>query len=337
MIMSAEHWSRYVEGFHVVGGAVGFDNTRYCFVLEEDDQNPHRDPLPTMRLLFARMERPPERRFFRQDFENFTFTSIAFGISDGVEEFVAVDLYGNAAVYGACQGELKVHVEKPEIDTSWLDGQRRAGIPRVKRVNGRLYAMALDRMLLERRSSGCWVELPGLERPTERLDEKAMPLDFGFQDMDAFGPSDIYAVGGKGDVWHCDGRLWRRCDFPSGEWLYTVCCAGDGRVYITGNMGSLWCGSGDTWQQIGDARFSVAFNDSVWFGGKLWCSNDYGLYTLGSGGLVLADVPSDTQLTARRLNVSPDGRCMLSAGNHGASLFDGNEWQLLFSDLELES
>lgn len=337
MIMDAEHWSRYVEGFHVVGGAIGFDNTRYCFVLEEDSQNHHRDPLPTLRLLFARMERPLETRFYRRDFEEFTFTTAACGSGRTEDEFVAVDVRGNVVAYNQDEGQQSAHVEHGGIDTRWLDGERRAGINRIKRVNGRLYAVAQDRMLLERRSSGHWVEFPGLERPKERLDEKTMPLDFGFQDMDAFGPTDVYAVGGKGDVWHHDGKQWRRCDFPSDEWLFTICCAGDGQVYVTGNMGSIWQGPGDKWKKIDDAKFSVAFNDSVWFAGRLWCSNDYGLYTLDSKGLALADVPSDAQLTTRRLNVSPDGKRLLSAGNHGASVFDGNEWQLLFSDLELGS
>lgn len=337
MIMEIEQWSRFVKGFHVVSGAMGFDNTRYCFVLEEDGENHHRDPPPTLRLLFARMERPLETRFYRVDFEAFSYTTAACGSGGHEDEFVAVDLWGNVIAYNQDEGRQSAHVEQGGIDTQWLGGERRAAINRIKRVNGRLYAVAQDRMLLERRGSGHWLEFPGLERPRERLDEKTMPLDFGFQDMDAFGPNDVYAVGGKGEVWRYDGRQWRRCSFPAKEWLFTVCCGGDGRVYITGKRGAIWRGGGDTWEKIGDAAFSGPFNDVVWFAGKLWCSNDHDLYTLHANGLARADTPSDARLTARRLSVSPDGKHLLSAGNHGASVFDGKEWQLLFSDLELDS
>ena len=337
MIMDKENWESFVEGFHVVGGAIGFDNSRYCFLLEEDGENLHRDPPPDLRLLYARMERSLEEgRFFSADFNDFDFTSLCYGVTAGIEEFVAVDRHGDTIVYGAWENELDVRVEKPAIDTSWHDGEQRASIPRVKRVNGRIYAVCRDRLLLERRGPRQWVEFPGLERPKELLDEETYPLDFGFNDLDAFGESDVYAVGGSGDVWRYDGKLWKRCDFPSNERLRTVCCAGDGNVYISGNMGSLWTGRGDRWKKLADGEHTVSFNDTVWFAGRLWCANDYGLFDLGDKGFEPAQVPADTQLTARRLDVSPDGTRLLSAGNHGASVFDGKEWQLLFSDLDMD-
>lgn len=335
MIIDKANWERFIEGFNVVGGAIGFGNDRYCFVLERDDDNPHRDPLPDLRLLFARTERPIERRFFRQDFEGFNFSTAVFASTAGVEEFVVADLHGSVIAYGDWGGGLKVNVEKPGVDTSWDEGRQRAGIPRLKRVNGAIFAVALDRLLLERKGPSQWNALDGLERPKERLIESTNPLSFGFNDMDAFGPADMYAAGGKGDVWHFDGKSWRRRDFPSNEWLHTICCAGDGNVYITGKMGSMWQGRGDKWKKLADDVFSVPFNDSVWFAGKLWCSSDYGLYVLGQRGLKLAEVDSDVQLTARRLDVSPDGSRLLSCGNHGASVFDGRTWQLLFSALDM--
>ena len=96
--------------------------------------------------------------------------------------------------------------------------------------------------------------MPGLARPKERLVESAYPLDFGFNDVDAFSKEDMYAVGGAGDVWHCDGQRWTQLPFPSNELLYTVCCAGDGNVYITGNMGALWVGRKDRWKRLAQAQ-----------------------------------------------------------------------------------
>lgn len=329
-IMSAEQWSDLVGGYKVISAAIGFDNTRYCFLLQQDTDD--WDTPPQIRMLFARMERPQENRFFWGNFNNIDLPELG-SANTGEDEFVVADMHGKVIVYS--NSLRSVELEKPGIDTRWLEGERRAPVRRLKRVNGRLYAVCQDRRLLLREEASNWLEFPGLERPKERLDPKVLNLDFGFADMDAFGESDVYAVGGTGDVWHYDGKKWRRCDFPSNEWLFTVCCAGDGNVYITGNMGSLWVGRGDKWKQLSTGTYSVSFNDSVWFAGKLWCVNDYALYTLGKRGLSTEGVPPFTQLTTRRLNVSADGSQMISAGNHGASLHDGKEWRVLFSGIEI--
>ena len=334
MLMTNEQWAQHVGGFRVINAAIGFDNSRYCFLLEQKSDDIHRDTPPTIRLLFARTERPPERRFFWGDFDGYEFPRLAAGKTGGEDEFIVADMHGNVITYNNVIA--MVQAEKPEIDTRWLNGERRAPVRRLKRLNGRIHAVCLDRRALERKGASNWVEFSGLERPKERLDPQVLNLDFGFADMDAFGEADVYGVGGAGDVWHFNGKTWRRCDFPSNEWLFTVCCAGDGNVYISGNMGSLWVGRGDKWKKVSSGNYSVSFNDSVWFAGKLWCVNDYALYSLGKRGLSTEGIPPFTQLTTRRLQVSADGTQMISAGNHGASLHDGKEWKVLFSGIEID-
>ena len=333
MIIDKENWKRFVSGFGVVGGLIGFGNSRYCFILEEKERNVHRDPPPKTRLLFARMERPMERRFYAVDFSQLEFPRFASATTAAVDEFVVCDMDGVTVVYNDVVAEIGA--EQPGIVTTWSDEKHNAPVKRLKRVNGKLYAICLDRRVLERQGSNRWVEVAGLARPAERADKRVSNLGFGFADMDAFAPTDIYAVGGRGDVWHYNGKEWRRCDFPSDDPLKTVCCAGDGKVYVTGNHGSLWVGSGDTWKRLAVAEYNVSFNDTVWFDGTLWLSNDYALYTLEKETIQPAAVPDYVQLTARRLDVSEDRSLLLSAGKHGASQFDGKQWQLLFSATEL--
>lgn len=76
----------------------------------------------------------------------------------------------------------------------------------------------------------------------------------GFEDIDGFNINDIYCVGGRGDVWHSDGMKWKQTHFPSNLDLYTVCCAGDGYVYISGYGGTTFKGRGDQWKQIYKGR-----------------------------------------------------------------------------------
>ena len=87
----------------------------------------------------------------------------------------------------------------------------------------------------------------------------------------------LAAVGGHGDVWHFDGRVWRQMGFPTNEQLATVTCAGDGNVYITSEGGSLWVGQLSTWRLLEKRGSSVLWNDVRWFDGKLWLASDYQL------------------------------------------------------------
>jgi hypothetical protein len=93
--------------------------------------------------------------------------------------------------------------------------------------------------------------------------------------MDAFSESDMYAVGGHGDVWHYDGKRWTQMGFPSNVQLGTVTCAGDGNVYISGEGGSLWVGQKSTWKSVYKGSSSILWNDVLWFDDKLWLSSDY--------------------------------------------------------------
>ena len=53
-----------------------------------------------------------------------------------------------------------------------------------------------------------------------------------FRAMDGFSATDIYACGGRGNLWHFDGSQWSQLD-PSANWgMRTICCAEDGQIYI---------------------------------------------------------------------------------------------------------
>jgi hypothetical protein len=146
----------------------------------------------------------------------------------------------------------------------------------------------------------------------------------------------MYAVGGAGEVWHYDGQEWEQLFFPSNERLFNVCCAGDGNVYVGGNMGSLYVGRGNRWKKLVDGTFSIPFKDIAWFAGKLWCGSDYGLWELKDGALLRAEIPAEAQLVSGAIDITPDGSLMLTAGPNGAALFDGEKWDVLFSRYELE-
>lgn len=72
----------------------------------------------------------------------------------------------------------------------------------------------------------------------------------GFSCVDGFSENDIYAAGGKGDVWNFDGDEWRQIHFPSNMLIESICCGQDGYVYIGAQSGTVFKGRKDQWKMI---------------------------------------------------------------------------------------
>ena len=84
-------------------------------------------------------------------------------------------------------------------------------------------------------------------------------------------------------------------------------------------------GRGDEWQVIHEDRMSVPFKDIVWYQDRLWCTSEYGLWTLGKDGtLGNADIPA--LATACGGNLSTADGILMVGGLHGAAIHDGSQW-----------
>jgi hypothetical protein len=150
--------------------------------------------------------------------------------------------------------------------------------------------------------------------------------------MDAFSETDMYAVGGHGDVWHFDGKDWEQMGFPSNVTLGTVTCAGDGKVYISGEAGSLWRGRESTWEPVYKGASSILWNDAVWFEDKLWLASDYQLRVWNGKEVtqVLRDgkpVPIYGHMDAR------DG-LLVVASPEFVMAYDDKDWRTLVAPLD---
>jgi len=203
-----------------------------------------------------------------------------------------------------------------------LDGsQYYAVYQNIKTVGGSTYAVGDPYRLYKRIDVDEWQNLTQfIDLPDAYLSEREGDEHFGWQDLDGFSEQDMYLVGGRGEVWHFDGEGFNQHDFPSDEELTNVCCAGDGFVYVVSSKGHLWRGKGDTCRWI----------DIVWFNNQLLLSSEFGLYQLRNDEVVGVDAPARATRYNGALSISPDNTLLLSAGNGGASLYDGTEWTVLF-------
>lgn len=330
-IFDATTWKKFGEGFSLYDCAFGYGN-RYAFLMYEKQDSPHRDPLPRLRFLMARMERPVERRFYFSEFGHFQFARLAYGESPETE-FVSVDTFGHVYGYNPPRSD-KEHAHPLTVKGSELS----ALVNQVVRVGTSIYTVGGPRKVHKRVGIGQWQELTDkIPTPKSFINPDANLADYFWNDLSGFAENDMYAAGGAGDVWHYNGKRWSKLSFLSNERLYNVHCAANGLVYIGGNMGSLYVGRDNSWKKLSGGDFSVHWKDIAWFAGQLWCGSDYGLWTLGVGDrLERAKVPAEVQLSAGAIDIAPDGKLMLTAGPDGASLFDGKAWQVLFNRQDFE-
>ncbi|UXH80638.1 hypothetical protein [Roseateles amylovorans] len=334
-IFSKATFEANVKGYSIFDCA--FNNAdRFCFLLVE--QKSSRDVYPRTRFLVLGLDGPTAPRIGYYDTGEMTFSSIARGFNP--EEYVAVD--SRSRVYSS---DSKRRGEESAIE-SLISLSNEAGdtvvINRVARVSGKIYAIGSDRCLYRREGIEKWVDLHAEGRGAP------MPADYttsrtdwgrvlGFKDLSAFSETDFYAAGGAGDLWRFDGKTWQQCPLPTNAQLETVCCAGDGKVYVTDLHGNVWAGREESWTQVATSELSWGSQpvDAFWFKGRMLFGAQEGLYVINRNKQVvpLGDVEEGvpSSMVTGRIDISPDGNHLLTAGPHGACLYDGETWTRLFS------
>lgn len=205
----------------------------------------------------------------------------------------------------------------------------RGGIYRVKMIDGYAYICGGNRSIGKRIGKAEWFS------HSNGIPKHMDWSEGGFEDIAGFGEDDLYAVGGKGDVWRYDGKKWQQVAFPTNTWTTTVCCGGDGNVYISCYEGLTFMGRKNRWKKIHDGGISLGFKDMVWHDGKVWCTNDNGVWTIESGRIQMAnELPSEISVCSGSLSVN-DG-VLLLAGLGGAAFLEKGQWNNLFLRGEME-
>ncbi len=132
----------------------------------------------------------------------------------------------------------------------------------------------------------------------------------------------------KNDVWSsADGKAWKQIGFPSNVQLGTVTCAGDGKVYISGEGGSLWVGRDSTWKSIHKGSSSILWNDAAWFDGQLWLSSDCQFRVWNGSELLPVTHKGELVSASGHMDVR-DGLLGIARPTH-VWTFDGQQWRTI--------
>ncbi len=191
-------------------------------------------------------------------------------------------------------------------------------------IDGDTWAVCSRRLLYKRMAIGKWENIRNGFDPQMGPMGDVKNKNCGFQDIDGFSGKDIYAVGGKGDVWNYDGKKWNKCGFPTNDFLYTVCCAKDGFAYI-GARNALWKGKNNQWEKVCDFPLPDEMNDMRWFDDKLWIAYDYCLHVWDGNILHEKVIHNDEELPlCGRIDASDD--LLLVACSHEAWIYNGSIW-----------
>jgi hypothetical protein len=275
-------------------------------------------------------DEPLGQRLGAQGFANFERTFVGATLLPN-EQVVCIDTGGMVYSRGSGSEDFESPIPKSK------EGPRRGAIRRIRMIQGVLYAVGSGHTVCRRRGCNDWESLC-LNLPKETLadfESVDRSANMAFEDIDGFSATDLYAIAGKGRIWHFDGKQWAQIAFPSNMQLTAVCCAGDGNVYIGAQAGSIFRGRRNEWKLMHRGDMTLPFQDMVWHAGRVWCTSDYGLWTIDGDQVVKASMPSEIAVCAGNLSAA-DG-VMLMAGAHGAAFHDGHEWQSIFVKQQMES
>ncbi|WP_147307154.1 hypothetical protein [Roseateles depolymerans] len=348
MLFNQETWARFMDGYLVRDCTLGFEEGRLGFLLfEELGADDRMEDGFDIWLLAVKLDQPPESRFFSLPVNRLSVAGqLSSAWSPRDSEFVAVGAtrevyaYKPKAYKGREEDGIPFDVRKLSEEAY---EQFDCAIYKTVRVGPTVFALGTPFRVFEREGPQQWREHEGIPLPADlgSADEETWEAaidECAFLDMAGLADNDLYAVGHAGAVWRYSRGVWRELPFPSDLSLHTVAVSPDGTAYITDIHGSVWKGRDDQWQRVVQSQHMQPYQDAAWFNGRLYCANDSaGCFVLENGDMVPAHraqrdpMPVHTSVHAHRLDVSPNGRQMLVAGMHGASLYDGQAWTLLFS------
>ncbi|NHZ40892.1 hypothetical protein [Massilia aquatica] len=322
MIITSEQHEKYFDGYIVVDCAVRSKEIIYFSLCEDisqmDDEEDLDEIWPNRRIVYYVGTAPKELQWGNVNFDSSDDYHLCIARLPQ-EKLIAIEDEGQ--VYSLGSGSQGM--EKRLGD--WIEGGiLRGAVIRCRTIDGYPYLAGGGRTVAMRKDRNNFVPLmQGLPYDDDEDFEVA-----GFEDIDGFSSNDIYCVGGEGDVWHFDGTAWSQVQFPSNIDLNSVCCAGDGEVYISGYQGTTFKGRGNKWKQIYKGEMTIPFKDLVWHGDRVWCTNDYGLWQILDGKLSVAQV--DSEITVGSGHLSSYAGILLLAGHSGAAYNENGIWHKIF-------
>jgi hypothetical protein len=142
--------------------------------------------------------------------------------------------------------------------------------------------------------------------------------------IDGTSPSDIYAVGDYGKIFHFDGRQWSDVSFSTNLHFQRVKCISSDEVYVCGEKGILVRGNVNGWEVVADLNKEATIWDLEMFNKKLYLAVEDRLMVYNGREIVAVDTKLVPQIDAHRLSARND--FLWSFGENDLAYYDGKKW-----------
>ena len=274
------------------------------------------DPLdvrPT-RVFFFYPEKPEESRWgFREPAETRGFRGCAVTVPEERWVFVADD------------GEVYVVGGGVDAFEDPISSRPATFFSNVKSIRGRAVAVGPRRTVFIRDAPDTWRQISaGLLPQAGRISLDSS----GFSDIDGFSEADMYACGGRGDLWHFDGSLWTQVDVPTNDNLWRLCCASNGSVYVITGRRAVLVGRNQSWSMVNQDVTDEVLESIVDYQGRVMVSTQSALFEVVGGAFQAALLGEMPSMASRSFLAGGDG-ILLVAGSRDACSFDGTSWSVI--------
>lgn len=223
-------------------------------------------------------------------------------------------------------GEVYVVGQGDDGDERPITTRRAAQFSAVKCIaGGHAYAAGSMRKVYKRSAPDKWLR-PGANSLAK--DKGTAARHAGFRDVDGYSEDDLYACGGRGDLWWFDGKRWFQQDCPTDANLEKLVCAPDGNVYITTNQPMLVIGHADEWRTVDVDIDGQMMQEIVCYGDRVLVSTDDSVFDVTGGVAKPVDfgLPKMTLYT----HLAAGDGILVMAGQREAFLYDGSRWKKIF-------
>jgi hypothetical protein len=267
-----------------------------------------------------------------------------------LKEFDVVSVCVAAAVGGAPRQYCALS-RQGDVEFIWVGGSRMeqiesAGVRRstppiygyvqaIRQIGDELYVVGSGGQVYCRRGDGWQAIATSLQKPAVApasvLD--AAGLDIGgkeFADIDGTSSSDLYVVGGNGEIFHFDGGDWTECDSDAARPLNCVRAVSRDEVWVCGFGGSLMRGNArQGFSQVGSCSEVLTFTSLGILEGRIYLASNKGIFTLSDDGIIRR-LKTSLKPEVDDANVIDVKDGMLwSFGNKDIVRFDGKQWTRL--------
>lgn len=329
MIITQDEYNEIFKGFYINGVAVR--DTGYIYITTREKRD---DIDPVM-----------EEHLARKNFVSFFFDE-PLGEQWGYSGYEGMDQIFSATTSIPFSQYVGVAMENEVFAIgSGFEGLEEPipyefAIRNTRTIGGRLYVVGSARSVVRRIDRNNWEKLnKGIHLPAQdeikTIREQMLFLDAaGFSCVDGFSENDIYAAGGKGDVWNFDGDEWRQIHFPSNMLIESICCGQDGYVYIGAQSGTVFKGRKDQWKMIHRGELTLPFRQMVWYENCVWATSDYGVWQIIGDDVVQPDLPSEVKMCTGYISCTE--KTLVLAGYYGVARLENGHWDILINCVQAE-